>query len=351
MAIDFTSREIQIPIRTLTPIWTGDIDGKADNRLLVSGLMGSLRWWWEVLQRGVSAPIPDLPQSATQGDRASAIFGMTGYRRRFRLILRETSELRVVPIAKKIPSPTGPKAWYFKSNALAGKFVLGVIPLEPNGFDPRIVAELVSFISRVGALGARPQMGFGVIEANLIRPSLIAERLREDVFGGPMGAKLAEKFPVAINEDRKLHDHGLPALHNMFFAQVEPKTPHPSDEATTFLLKSEIRNLYRHDTLLRHWFCGNVVPGSDEREGSKVMVSRPYRVNDKTLVRIWGWYPREIEDESLRSRRSSTLDHLHDYLSANHRLVSWREMGSPRDTRVQKDSILFYLDLMGLLPA
>ncbi|MCL6507327.1 MAG: type III-B CRISPR module RAMP protein Cmr1, partial [Bryobacteraceae bacterium] len=39
-------------LRALTPIWTGGIEGKGD-RLVPTGLLGSIRWWFEVLVRGL----------------------------------------------------------------------------------------------------------------------------------------------------------------------------------------------------------------------------------------------------------------------------------------------------------
>jgi len=43
---------VEIKLKTLTPIWTGGADGKCD-RLHETGIIGSLRWWYEVLVRGL----------------------------------------------------------------------------------------------------------------------------------------------------------------------------------------------------------------------------------------------------------------------------------------------------------
>ncbi|MGQ9833224.1 MAG: type III-B CRISPR module RAMP protein Cmr1, partial [Candidatus Villigracilaceae bacterium] len=39
---------MEIQLKTLTPLWTGGIDGTTD-RLHETGLIGSLRWWYEAL--------------------------------------------------------------------------------------------------------------------------------------------------------------------------------------------------------------------------------------------------------------------------------------------------------------
>ncbi|MCW5850781.1 MAG: type III-B CRISPR module RAMP protein Cmr1 [Anaerolineae bacterium] len=43
---------MEIQLRTLTPIWTGGVEGTSD-RLHESGLLGSLRWWYEAVVRGL----------------------------------------------------------------------------------------------------------------------------------------------------------------------------------------------------------------------------------------------------------------------------------------------------------
>lgn len=43
-----TSDSYEWKLKALTPIWTGDVNQKGD-RLIPTGLMGSLRWWFEVL--------------------------------------------------------------------------------------------------------------------------------------------------------------------------------------------------------------------------------------------------------------------------------------------------------------
>ncbi|RLG29077.1 type III-B CRISPR module RAMP protein Cmr1, partial [Methanosarcinales archaeon] len=41
-----------IGIRTLTPIWTGDADGKC-TEIKETGIIGSMRWWYEAIVRGL----------------------------------------------------------------------------------------------------------------------------------------------------------------------------------------------------------------------------------------------------------------------------------------------------------
>ena len=43
---------IDIGCRPITPIWTGDVDQKGA-RLRETGLIGSLRWWYEAILRSI----------------------------------------------------------------------------------------------------------------------------------------------------------------------------------------------------------------------------------------------------------------------------------------------------------
>jgi CRISPR-associated protein Cmr1 len=44
-------RSVEIKLGTLTPIYTGGIDGKSE-QLHSQGVLGSLRWWYEAILRG-----------------------------------------------------------------------------------------------------------------------------------------------------------------------------------------------------------------------------------------------------------------------------------------------------------
>ena len=99
-----------LEIRTLTPIWTGDADGKC-TEIKETGIIGSMRWWYEAIVRGMGGYACDPTSSDSckfDTDRyenalengknienalavglkkvcpACRLFGCTGWRRRFR---------------------------------------------------------------------------------------------------------------------------------------------------------------------------------------------------------------------------------------------------------------------------
>ena len=44
--------DLEFKLKTLTPIWTGGVEGR-DNKLHLTGIKGSIRWWMETLVRGL----------------------------------------------------------------------------------------------------------------------------------------------------------------------------------------------------------------------------------------------------------------------------------------------------------
>ncbi len=57
--------ELCIHLKTLTPLWTGGVDQTCD-RLHETGLIGSLRWWYEALVRGLGGYACDPTSEAAQ---------------------------------------------------------------------------------------------------------------------------------------------------------------------------------------------------------------------------------------------------------------------------------------------
>jgi CRISPR-associated protein Cmr1 len=81
---------MKITIQTLTPLWTGGVDQTCD-RMHETGLIGSLRWWYEALVRGLDGytcdPTGDDRCPGKDGKHCVAceLFGCTGWARKFRL--------------------------------------------------------------------------------------------------------------------------------------------------------------------------------------------------------------------------------------------------------------------------
>ncbi len=81
-----TENERIYKFHALTDLWTGDVNGKSE-RLITTGLLGSIRWWFEVLVRGLGGRACD-PTDTKCEDRNHCVvcelFGCTGWARKFR---------------------------------------------------------------------------------------------------------------------------------------------------------------------------------------------------------------------------------------------------------------------------
>ncbi|GIU92129.1 MAG: hypothetical protein KatS3mg011_1035 [Acidimicrobiia bacterium] len=98
----------------LTDIWTGSVRLEERNgqlrerivpeRLITTGLLGSIRWWFEVLVRGLGSSACDPTQTECQ-DRGHCVvcelFGCTGWARKFRFeVLEKDEKVHVAQIKK-----------------------------------------------------------------------------------------------------------------------------------------------------------------------------------------------------------------------------------------------------------
>lgn len=131
--------------RAITPIWTGDADRKGDRYLISSGLLGSVRWWFEVLVRGLGGSACDPSNSQNRcpdkkGNRCLVceLFGCTGWGRKFRLELANDNG----PIQEAILENT--------------EFTFQFIPLRPIREEEWALLDLTfKLIADYGAIGGR----------------------------------------------------------------------------------------------------------------------------------------------------------------------------------------------------
>ncbi|AFZ28590.1 CRISPR-associated protein, Cmr1 family (plasmid) [Cylindrospermum stagnale PCC 7417] len=370
---------MEVKIQTLTPIWTGGIEAGKCDLIHETGLLGSLRWWMEVLVRGLGGVVCD-PTAEKSQDRSSLdtqkfnakkyrelqdeverrkylrdaglcdvsqIFGATGWKRRFRLEVQEVqvSDATIqhpITASRSYLGMKRPPTWYFPdptkkdvkpqppNTPITGSFIIKIQSLNPD-FKPEIIGGLIQFIADWSALGARPQMGFGVIE----------------IEGDRINTQPLYNWLIATNGSQLYPD--IPALQNIFLAQIQPKDLTSSfKEQDTFNLKYDLRKLFRtendpiqrksaHKSLvlkkdsdkdLRHFIMGTV---EDERMAAKIKISRPY--DNEKLIRVWGWIPEEAAVYKNGWDREKIVNDIYKHLEAKYTLHIWREMNSTRDTK------------------
>lgn len=132
-------------LKALTDLWTGDRTGHP-SRLITTGLLGSIRWWCEVIVRGLSGSACD-PSNAQvrcpdrEGRRCVVceLFGCTGWARKFRFDVLDGSGATQTTQIKKDE-----------------KFSLRFTPLRPIGRQQSALLDLtVRLIASYGAIGGK----------------------------------------------------------------------------------------------------------------------------------------------------------------------------------------------------
>lgn len=338
-------KSLLINLSTLTPMWTGGATGKVD-RLHITSLIGSLRWWYEVLVRGVGGKVCDKHSCIYDKNKpndglcdACKIFGTTGYARQFKMDINDEKSLKVertkppiIEISRTISGKPNISTWYFKDrnnkdhSHLRGDLSIRIVATNRQ-FNSQLIGGLIQFIADWASIGARPQMGFGVVE---VTPRQNTQYLFEHL--------------QTVSEAKTYNT--LPSLRNMFFARVETKT---NDAEEAFELKYDLRNLIRtkfpQDTELRHFLMGTV---KGERQGAKIMMSRPYANN---IMRIWGWVPEVfVISQGRRENKipqDKILRHIQSHLENNYFLDDWRAFKTQSVQESYDTPLMFLHSLLG----
>lgn len=158
-----------IKVKTLTPIWTGGAERKCD-RLYETGIMGSLRWWYEAIVRGLVGYACDptnedsrckidqdkFKKSMKSGKTVQEalnkqicpvcqLFGCTGWSRRFKLETDGISE-------NDIKKGNGPTAGLKPNTDFNLKFTF---LFDPSPEQKWLFKKTLWVIENYGAIGGR----------------------------------------------------------------------------------------------------------------------------------------------------------------------------------------------------
>ncbi len=335
---------MNLTLQTLTPLWTGGTDPKNMDRVHETGIIGSLRWWYEAILRGLVGN-NSICNPTGEADRrcnyekhrpvckACDLFGATGWKRRFRLEINGGSRLFTTPINIKI-RPEG-NGWYFSppyvsnpGSRVGGQvIVLRQRVLEPSSVenDLYVIADL---ISRWGGLGAKTQHGWGVVKLK------IGDSAQSDI----------DAFLRGFPEDNP-GDRGLPTIGNMFFARLYLKDEIADnwwkkanlgsgvkDQAAAWKLEDNAKSKTKFSVpsapavkyKLRFgngrsshlseaakcpkFFFGEI---SSPSVKAKLNISNAYKLDDGWQFRIWGWFPEHnIPGGASREQLMKELHHV-----------------------------------------
>lgn len=323
---------IAIEIKMLTPLWTGDV-ARRGSRVHETGILGSLRWWYEAIIRGVGRYACDPSSgSCVYEDKkglesiclACQLFGCTGYGRRFRLVVEGEGDAgRPIEVKLKNPGTGNHRGWRIPPT-VAGPITLTLYPMCPNGlggFEKAALYHTLHLIECYGALGAKASHGQGVVKVTdwSILPGAIAsdawikamkERPAKDEENRRPSPNLLDFIGVTIMLDSSLTSeanwlNAIPITRINEFRLGSKPTWIPSAPAVRARLRSWLRsdanipnfkgNL-RND---RHRLMGTVQGGP---KGSDIFVTHLYKADQRWSMRIFAFVPDDDNavDQALR---------------------------------------------------
>ena len=319
---------MEIKLCTLTPLWTGGVDGTCE-RVHETGIIGSLRWWYEVIVRGLGGEACDpskrecsfdrdkYKRAKEQGKRerealkaaglcdVCQVFGVTGWARRFRLELQggictydqqdRFDLINIRPAERQ-------RGWYYGAGLMGTEEDPLHLSMRGDKDALQRVGTALRLIETWGGLGARTQHGYGVVKVLTWEgpsPLMVNEfgwRPREQKEGGSKPG-LRDFFFVKVHFAHsdpdwwqridgmdRLRPQERERIQQLARMMMVPVVP---------VIKSELRfggRLAWPGALKDHIF-GTV--RYDPRRTAKIRFSFAYPVQGGWEVRAWGYVPRD----------------------------------------------------------
>jgi CRISPR-associated protein Cmr1 len=341
-----------------------------------TGIIGSLRWWYEAVVRGLGGRICN-PTSKQHSERCNfdaqayerssvesqqerlheagicnvcQLFGATGWSRRFRFEVDGGEPLFALQPNDRvrITAPGGKRGWYFGCPYVStndSPIYSYVYPLRGEHIINEL-AIVAALVSRWGGLGAKTQHGWGVVSITL------QDEQNNEFFTD------VDQFLDGFGGDSQA-DRGLPSLGNMFFVRLYLQkdikdnwwqhaklgtgatdsrwglnTGHsvPIAPAVKYKLrfggtrpdgKRPAPILPEVSTYLRErHFFGHV--GQPNRT-SMFDISNAYKHDGRWQFRLWGWFPEEGNSQGID--RDQLMAELHQLVTSD--TAFWTENFGP----------------------
>lgn len=342
---------LEVKIKTLTPLWTGGVDRRMD-RIHETGILGSLRWWYEAVVRGLGGTACDpsehsCPDSNGRLCDSCVVFGTTGLKRAFQLEWEAWVNPEInARLDVKVTSHPKHRGWFLGRGFLGEiEAFLTLLRLPQNWQPEQLIHTLhliLVLIANWGGLGPKTQQGYGVVEVEWKDEQEHLQQLN---------------LQTAIEEIRRLRervDHrdytqkerdrlrNWPSLESFFFSKTRFSLPEPKrwiqdkaykvspEEELDWYLKTtcppagvlplapivryHLRQLIRETKQNGHFVFSHSerhrLMGEQGRK-SLIHVSHAYPVNEEQWeLRIWGWLPNSLPEE----KRVAVIDRLCSWL-------------------------------------
>ena len=147
----------EITIKTLTPLFTGGIDGTTD-RLHETSIIGSLRRWYETIINNLGNKACDKENKSSNLWDVCRIFGATGQKRPFNLNISPVSDKTFWRKGILNVRPTGRNTGWYIPPGFIGDYK---IRLHGNEYAVNLITSLFLFLEEWGSVGAKNQLGYG----------------------------------------------------------------------------------------------------------------------------------------------------------------------------------------------
>lgn len=285
---------VNFNLKTLTPIWTGDVNREC-KEIKETGIIGSMRWWYEALVRGMGGYACDPSNISCKFDTkgyednksseealeiglkevcpACRLFGCTGWKRRFRV---ELGNIDIVDLYFKNKFEyINTEQWFKKTHktnpkAFYSQDVLEMKLISDNKEIETKIFILLRLIEKLGTFGAKGQNGFGIVE-------LISD-------SPPIKFKLNEEIKIyKENNPKKSNFNEYRSLKNIYKFVVSVK------KIDTFLQhfqpKNKIGNYILTSFVIKYYLRKKIKEFDDEKT-SKLLLNY-----DEVLSQIKNKYP------------------------------------------------------------
>ena len=271
-------------IRTLTPLWTGDVERKSE-KLRETSIIGSLRWWFEAIVRGFGGYACDSVGEAVEkcelnvekykkGARPEElicpvcyVFGTTGWSKRFRLEI--DGELNQLPfVIVKADERKGHRGWFLGTRESGGLMGTSKVKVYGDSWIKNVLALSLN-VSCSWGVGAKTQDGFGIckFEGQYDVDKAIKE-IKDLIskFEQSQNSKLLpnmeDYFFVKITVKEDINSNIRESLSNKLFK--DSKNQISVEEFLQHIPEKHESRFYPTAPLIRHWLRGLFRNGNDD---------------------------------------------------------------------------------------
>lgn len=314
----------------LTPVWTGDVNQQG-GKLRETGLVGSLRWWYEAVLRSVGVYACDPSTGSCVYDEskksegiclACQLFGCTGYSRRFRFeVHADPNSGQLLPVRLANPGNSKHRGWRIPQE-LTKPFRLKIVPLFADGFDIACIGLALRLIERFGALGAKTSQGQGIVRfygspsADFAKwKDALTQRPHKQIDQLPNSPSLDNILGVTVEVAPQIKDwwKSIP-LEMKGFGLSDKSTWIPSAPAVRAMLRTDLRDLGSANDNGRHRLMGTIGRWGDQRpevkdgkkkdrtKASDVFVSHLYMEQKRWRMRIFAFVAKNGNGADQRLR-------------------------------------------------